>query len=1585
MGTFHSLSVGANNHGITANPNDLGTSYADIAARDADTAFHSNLANVNKVVRVESPLDFFILSAVAPTWFEVAGSSSLSSVGTPVDNQVAIWTGPFAIEGDAALVFDMAVNTLTIGTGLLTNQPAHFNLDAWTAPTMDMFERVAATNTKGWRTSINSGVMTQSMLNEAESPIPYLTLTRVGMVMQTIAFTTPELSTSGNFTVTGDLTVSGTTTTLDTTTLLVEDKNIELGVVATPTDVTADGGGITLKGTTDKTLLWVNATDSWTLNQQLDMGNLKIVNLLDPTLAQDAATKNYVDSVSNGNVFKVGTPVDNQIGVWTGDGTLEGDVGLTFDTAINQFEVGSTVTGQSGSILLNGFLEATLIFDENGNANANERKWDITGSDPITFNLLSAGDVRTQFLSVSRSFAVVTNIAFSTPELITSGNLKTGDGTELLPAYSFVSDPDTGMRRVSADVLGFSAKGFDVLHLTAVPTANNFLKVTARENTISDDGVLIEAMGTETNVPIDIKGKGLAGVVNINVGPTGGTVALGRSSTSDGLAIFDADGGVAFGAFTTAVNTGGRVIQSIAESASFTKTETRIQSPNASQAFDFGINNAGVNNGDAFLTTSGTELIFNTSAGEALGISGLDVAITGALDMTSGLINNVLDPVSAQDAATKNYVDTSNVQGFVDTSGTPANNQVAIFVDADTVEGDADLLFDTSTNTLNVGAGVSGGSVLVVDAFILPRIEMREGDFPPNNRRWDTQVQAGKMTHNLLSDAGVAAKYIEITRGGNTANSIAFTTPALSTSGVLTVAGNLVVDTDTLFVDAANETVSIGATGNLADLTIEQNAVQAKRGVLLAGPGYHAGSGSADGVLISNLVNGAGNMQFGVGQFSDYGNATKCIFRLTTGIDVPNIGGVNGTGLTNKHINLGNPSSKVGIGHNTLSAVQADIIGQLDVMTGGTTNIGIISRGIVSQTADLFQARNSAQTVLTNIPATGGLNAVSSGADTASVASYQSLGTNAGISTKFVGDRDPNGNVTGAGGDEAYRDSAATSGTYESLELTTGTKWFKRTVNPPEIVEINTSAQFEALATAGVITVTGNLTLDMKTLVVTPTRFVVNSGGILRIVGSNRADIGFIYAAGAGTFITNSGTFEAHGDVILGVPTPAFGGKFIDATPTSVFDSVTMTNISMVNWQDLGSITGANAIIDFVSYVNVSGTWTFRDILVLVVTRNNWIGIPAVGPLYDFDSKIDGTVGFDEMAANVTAAGSVFNFSTKMNPNTRINMGSVRSLPGQLFKLSAVSDATISSVADGTIAAGTITAQSNNGSGGTTHASTTTYFENEEVTITGTTSYNGTFKVFNVVAGVSFDTITTFVANDAAGSVATERLALTLAGGHGIVAGDDLKIVGTNFYNGFVTALNVATNVLTVNGGFISTNTGTIERNLSVDQTDRRVFARNNFGFADSEQIACAHVNNNTTANGAIVNNTFTDMVFGTVASALIASSTMEGWKLVDELNGTLEYTDTQIFDGQITFDFTVESSGGTVDYRFKWQKDVGAGFVDLPDPVESLAAVGSDAQSVSKTFPLKMLRGDRLKPQITRNSGGSGITTNYATIYAKG
>jgi len=63
---------------------------------------------------------------------------------------------------------------------------------------------------------------------------------------------------NSDVTVENELTVNGN--------LIVKNKNIELRSIASPTDATADGGGITLKGTTDKTFNYVNSTGLWTAN-----------------------------------------------------------------------------------------------------------------------------------------------------------------------------------------------------------------------------------------------------------------------------------------------------------------------------------------------------------------------------------------------------------------------------------------------------------------------------------------------------------------------------------------------------------------------------------------------------------------------------------------------------------------------------------------------------------------------------------------------------------------------------------------------------------------------------------------------------------------------------------------------------------------------------------------------------------------------------------------------------------------------------------------------------------------------------------------------------------------------------------------------------------------------------------------------------------------------------------------------------------------------------------------------------------------------------------------------------------------------
>ncbi len=111
-----------------------------------------------------------------------------------------------------------------------------------------------------------------------------------------------------NITIAGNLTVNGTTTTIDTTTLVVEDKNIEIGKVSTPTDTTADGGGITLKGASDKTINWVQSTGCWTFNQPTNFNNHV---LIDSSGKVGINISNPSDYNSSGNELVLGKTGNN--------------------------------------------------------------------------------------------------------------------------------------------------------------------------------------------------------------------------------------------------------------------------------------------------------------------------------------------------------------------------------------------------------------------------------------------------------------------------------------------------------------------------------------------------------------------------------------------------------------------------------------------------------------------------------------------------------------------------------------------------------------------------------------------------------------------------------------------------------------------------------------------------------------------------------------------------------------------------------------------------------------------------------------------------------------------------------------------------------------------------------------------------------------------------------------------------------------------------------------------------------------------------------------------------------------------------
>ena len=130
---------------------------------------------------------------------------------------------------------------------------------------------------------------------------------------------------SNNLTVSGDLTVQGNTVTLNTATLTVEDKNIVLANVATPTDTTADGAGITLKGATDKTLNWVDATDAWTSSENFNLLTGKVFEINGTSVLSSTTLGSGVTGSSLTSLGTIAT------GVWNGTaiGFAYGGTGLT--------------------------------------------------------------------------------------------------------------------------------------------------------------------------------------------------------------------------------------------------------------------------------------------------------------------------------------------------------------------------------------------------------------------------------------------------------------------------------------------------------------------------------------------------------------------------------------------------------------------------------------------------------------------------------------------------------------------------------------------------------------------------------------------------------------------------------------------------------------------------------------------------------------------------------------------------------------------------------------------------------------------------------------------------------------------------------------------------------------------------------------------------------------------------------------------------------------------------------------------------------------------------------------------------------
>ena len=205
-------------------------------------------------------------------------------------------------------------------------------------------------------------------------------------------------------TLSGNLTVGGTTTTVSSTTIEVADKNLELGKVSSPDDTTADAGGITLKGASDKEIKWSNTTDAWTTSEHFHVPDNKKL------LIGGAYGSNGSHDLE---IYHNGTK-----------NLIESDAGTNTEIWSDTFFVKS-VTGGGEAILkgsLNGSVEA--YYD-------NVKKFETTATGVTVTGTVtdSIGDVRT----------LGNNVTAGTPTLAATdaGKYVYANGNVTIPASTF--------------------------------------------------------------------------------------------------------------------------------------------------------------------------------------------------------------------------------------------------------------------------------------------------------------------------------------------------------------------------------------------------------------------------------------------------------------------------------------------------------------------------------------------------------------------------------------------------------------------------------------------------------------------------------------------------------------------------------------------------------------------------------------------------------------------------------------------------------------------------------------------------------------------------------------------------------------------------------------------------------------------------------------------------------------------------------------------------------------------------------------------------------------------------------------------
>ena len=309
------------------------------------------------------------------------GSAAIT-VKASTTNALTIGAGlsgsSFDGSGAVTIAIDSTVSTLT-GAQTLTNKTLTsptigtiLNTGTLTLPTStDTLIGKATIDTLTNKTFDTAG--TGNVFKIAGTQISTITGTGAAVLATSPTVTglsTDTLNTTGNVIVGGNLTVNGTTTTINSTTLNTTEQVLTISNTATPTDVTANGAGITIKGTTDKTLKWYSSTGSFNSSESLNLatGKTFMINgttVLSPTAVGGQTipasaivgltdTQTLINKTLTSPVLN--SPSVNSSGITFSDGTVQTVAAVPSLTPINTSNTTTSFT-LSSSIVKDSFVQ----------------------------------------------------------------------------------------------------------------------------------------------------------------------------------------------------------------------------------------------------------------------------------------------------------------------------------------------------------------------------------------------------------------------------------------------------------------------------------------------------------------------------------------------------------------------------------------------------------------------------------------------------------------------------------------------------------------------------------------------------------------------------------------------------------------------------------------------------------------------------------------------------------------------------------------------------------------------------------------------------------------------------------------------------------------------------------------------------------------------------------------------------------------------------------------------------------------------------------------------------------------------------